>query len=552
MDCVPQELLLALAEQSPATEAKPASQYNANGQAGEGAWIDQWIAARGLVYRGPEPWSGGRRWVLSTCLWNQEHTNGSAFIIERAGGELGAGCHHNGCAGKGWHELRDAVEPGWRERRHPGTNDFGRNVVNVVAEDVLVEDPWPDPPAAEAFHGLAGEIVWTIDPASEADPVAVLVQLLVAFGNVIGRKAHFVAEADFHYSNLFATFVGRTSKGRKGSSWSQVRRFSLGVDLDWTDNRILSGLSSGEGLIWAVRDPVYKDVKDRKTKEYVEECVDEGSDDKRLLVMEAEFGSVLKVIARERNTLSAIIRLAWDSGNLQTLTKNSPAKATGAHISIIGHITRNELRLYISDTELANGLANRFLWICVKRSKVLPDGGTLDTVRIASLSSKLQDAVEFARNIDLVRRTEDAKAIWRAVYPELSEGKAGLLGAATSRAEAIVMRLALLYALLDQSSVIDAPHLTAALALWDYAENSAKHIFGSALGDPTADSLLAALRAAGPRGMTRTEMRDHFAKNKDAAEIARALGVLSEAGLARCAREPSDGQGRPVECWFSN
>ena len=72
-------------------------------------------------------------------------------------------------------------------------------------------------------------------------------------------------------------------------------------------------------------------------------------------------------MSREGNTLSAIIRQAWDSGNLHPLTKNSPIRATDAHISIIGHITREELLRYLTETEQANGFANRFIWLMVYR-----------------------------------------------------------------------------------------------------------------------------------------------------------------------------------------
>jgi primase-polymerase (primpol)-like protein len=53
------------------------------------------------------------------------------------------------------------------------------------------ESSWPEPPAPEAYHGLAGDIVHTIAPHTEADPVSILVQTLVAFGNAAGRAAHF-------------------------------------------------------------------------------------------------------------------------------------------------------------------------------------------------------------------------------------------------------------------------------------------------------------------------------------------------------------------------
>ena len=74
----------------------------------------------------------------------------------------------------------------------------------------------------------------------------------------------------------------------------------------------------------------------------------------------------------------AVVRQAWDTGTLRTLTRNNPLTATDAHISIIGHITAEELRRHLTSTEAANGFANRFLWLPVRRSKQLPDGGNLD------------------------------------------------------------------------------------------------------------------------------------------------------------------------------
>jgi hypothetical protein len=169
--------------------------------------------------------------------------------------------------------------------------------------------------------------------------MALLVQLLLAFGNAIGRGPHFMAEADRHGLNLFACLVGATAKGRKGTSWGHVRRIFEATDPKWVKEGIASGLSSGEGLIWAVRNPIERNepVKEKgRTTGYETVLVDEGVEDKRLLVFEGEFASVLRILGREGNTLSAIIRNAWDTGELRSLTKNSPAVASGAHISISG------------------------------------------------------------------------------------------------------------------------------------------------------------------------------------------------------------------------
>jgi hypothetical protein len=399
----------------------------------------------------------------------------------------------------------------------------------------------PNRPAPEAFHGLAGDVVRTIEPHSEADPVAILVQLLVAFGNVIGRRAHFTVEADEHYPNLFAVLVGETAKARKGTSWSHVKKALSEIDPAWAMNRVMSGLSTGEGLMYAVRD----------TESWQRQFSQKDSDsrDKRLLAFESEFASALRVMEREGNTLSAVIRTAWDSGNLQTLTKNSPMSTTGAHISIVGHVTEDEVRRYLTRTEAGNGFANRFLWVCVRRSKCLPEGGHLTDTETQPLVERLRKAVEFARSVEHLTLDNEARLIWHKVYPVLSEGKPGLLGAVIARAEAQALRLASLYALLDSSDVIKREHLLAAIALWDYCEASARYIYGGTLGDPVSDELLERLRAA-PGGLTRTDIRDMFARNQRGNQIERALRLLLEKRLAHVERDEDTG-GRPAERWHA-
>jgi hypothetical protein len=407
---------------------------------------------------------------------------------------------------------------------------------------------WPGPLSKDAYHGLAGKIVRLIEPHSEADPAAILVQLLTAFGSIIGRGPHWMVEGDLHTTNLFTVMVGDTSKGRKGTSWGRVRQLFALLDDGWVDQCIQSGLSSGEGLIWAVRDPVDKQGKRGKGDNFGLEGVmeDAGIDDKRMLVIEPELASILRVLSREGNTISPVIRQAWDQGNLRSMTKNSPACATGALISVIGHVTADELRRYLNRTEAGNGFANRFLFVCVRRSKCLPEGGHLELEELAPYAKRLADAIDHARKQGRMVMDGQARGIWHAVYPELSEGLPGLLGSVTSRAEAQVMRLALLYALLDTSVVINAEHLNAARAVWKYAEASARYIFGSAVGDPIADDILRSLRA-NPDGLSRTEISNLFRRNRDAQTLGRALESLQHANLAR--PEQQQTEGRPVEVW---
>jgi hypothetical protein len=408
---------------------------------------------------------------------------------------------------------------------------------------------WPDPLSPEAFHGLAGELVRRVEPHTEADPVAVLVQFLVLFGNIIGRKAHFRVEATRHYLNEYAVLMGQSSKARKGTAYDQSLRLLAGVDESWAAKCIGQGLSSGEGLIYAVRDAHYKKEpvkeKGKLTGDYVDVMDDEGVEDKRLVVVEPEFANVLKVAAREGNTLSPVIRCAWDSGDLRSMVKNNPARATSAHISMIGHITAQELKRELNQTESANGFANRYLWLLVRRSKYLPDGGAIHLEDFTSERARLAQAVKFGNREIEMRRDDAAACIWREIYAELSTGGEGMSGAMLGRAEAHVMRLACLYALLDLSGMVRPEHLLAALALWDYCAASVKYVFGTSTGNRVAEDILAALRQK-PEGMTRTQISKHFNGHLDRERIATALKRLHECRLVTEDRQDTGGAPRQV------
>ena len=186
-------------------------------------------------------------------------------------------------------------------------------------------DDYPPPLGAAAFHGLPGEIIRRIEPHTEADPIALLFQLVTAFGNLIGHDQYIVADGAPHYLNLYGVLVGQSSKGRKGTSWNHIANLMERVDPEWRQNRISNGLSSGEGFIWAVRDPIEESKpireKGRCTGEYETYIANHGEADRRLLVIESEFANVLKVMTREGNTLSPVIRLAWDCGDLKTMVR---------------------------------------------------------------------------------------------------------------------------------------------------------------------------------------------------------------------------------------
>jgi len=408
------------------------------------------------------------------------------------------------------------------------------------------------PPAPAAFQGLVGEIVRAVEPHSEADPAALLLLTLAAFGNACGRGPGWEIGGTFHATNLYVLTVGRTSEGRKGTGWDAIKPVFVRADPEWASERVQSGLSSGEGLIHAVRDAQSKQVPVKEggkpTGEYVEEVEDHGVEDKRLLARESEFASVLRVMRRDGSTLSTTVRSLWDGGDVRTLTKGKPERATGALVSILGDITPDELRRELDDTSAANGFVNRFLIACARRSKELPFGGSPEPERLEELGDAVRTSLRFASTQGVLPFDADAAAVWIAEYGRLTAPRPGMFGAVTGRAAAQVRRLATLYALADMSGEVRVADLRAALALWRYCEDSARYIFGGKLGDHAADRLLEALRET-PAGLTRSDMRSLLGNRIASERIDTALELLHEHGFAAAKREPTDG--RPAERWHA-
>jgi len=399
--------------------------------------------------------------------------------------------------------------------------------------ELPVPEGWPAPPDPAAYHGLPGAIIERLAPNTEADPVAILTQLLIACGAMLGHQAFFQVEATKHHPNEFVLLVGDTAKARKGSSFDHVARLLTDAHPSFP-SRVTTGLSSGEGLIWAVRDPQDQDP---------------GAQDKRLLVVEPEFASVLKATSREISTLSPTLRSAWDGRPLALLTRTAPATATQAHIAIIGHITQTELARHTTTIELANGFLNRFLICACRRVRLLPEGGDPEPLKGTGLKQYLAAVLQHADTQRQVRLAPEARELWWHAYPQLTQPLDGLAGHITARAEAHTIRLALLYALLDGQTQIRAEHLHAALALWDYTSRSARWALGQATGDPLAEQLHAALIRA-PDGLTRTQLSHHVHRNLPAEQLDRALQALTAAGRARHTKITTGG--RPAERWHAS
>jgi hypothetical protein len=399
--------------------------------------------------------------------------------------------------------------------------------------------PWPTLDST-ALHGTAGQIVNLVAPHTEADPAAILVQLLAVFGATVGRGPHIVVGNDVHPAILHPVIVGRTSSGAKGTSYGVVNAVRKQA-LPEFDANIVSGLSSAEGLIEMVRDGTPAD-------DATEDNHDPGVTDKRLLVKETEYRSVLARCRREGNVLGPTMRQAWDGEVLRTLNrKNNKLIATDPHIVIIGHVTPREFRETLVASDLSGGSVNRLLICLSRRSRLHSRLGNIPESVLAAAAELFEAAYDQASVRGRLTFTDAFWRRWDRAYRDLNRDRPDTQAAdASARAVPMVLRLALLYTLFDRAAAIDVDHLDAALDLWAYAEHGTRWLFSShelEVQREAVGGLANFILGGGSKGRTRTEISvDHFKRHKSAKEISAELAPLVHDGVVIEIKEETRGR----------
>ena len=352
--------------------------------------------------------------------------------------------------------------------------------------------------------GSIGRIAELTTQGTEIDPHATLFSLLTVFGGVVGPGTYFHVGETLHYPRLFSVLVGTSSRGRKGSSMSPILGVFSEIVQEFRSIKTSGPLSSGEGLLWRIRDASEEVDKNGQP-------IDAGIVDKRLIVLDGEFAACLKAMKRETNTLSAILRTAWDSGDIAPLTKTRPVRVSGGHICFVSHITSPELSTCLSDSDALNGFANRILWVGVRRQGSVAFPPRLSDEARREIREILSSALRLASGVGEVTLDSGARSLFEKAYPILTQERPGLYGAATSRAEAQVLRLAMILCLLDGSPIIRGEDMLRAIDAWRYADESARFIFGAREPDQKANRILDYLESG---EKTSTEIaNDLFQKN---------------------------------------
>jgi hypothetical protein len=233
---------------------------------------------------------------------------------------------------------------------------------------------------------------------------------------------------------------------------------------------------------------------------------------------------------------------------------------SGAHVSVIGHITIPELIRETTAVEASNGLLNRFLFVWSVRSKSLPHPEALDDVRLDDLATRVRVTLDMARRVARMQRDGECRDLWGAIYgsrpgdgglsdhgdDEDDEDDGNLADLVCNRREAHVIRLSLIYALLDGSSVITADHLRSAVELWWFCEQSARRVFGGVSTNGIAERMYGFLQAHGRS--TRTEVSRSVAHNIEKSLIDGALASLMKSRRIVC--ETVVTGGRPADMYW--
>jgi hypothetical protein len=400
----------------------------------------------------------------------------------------------------------------------------------------------PAVPSADPamYTGILGEIVAAAAPTTEADPVGIYASLLAGTGVIMNATPYVRVGNTHHPLLIWPLLLGRTGSGRKGEATSTAEIFLRSAAPEAQDFMV-SGLSSGEGLIERIRDP--DDDPEGKFRQ------PGGTDDKRLIVLETEFASVLARSKREGSTLAAVQRQAWEGRALSVLNRKQ-LRASASHIAIIGHITPQEFKLRLAEADMTGGTYNRYLPLFVERSQRLPIPEGVSAGVVASLGDRLRSAIRNAARSGQLQLGQEATQLWSdELYDELTAADDDDLAEAqfTRRAAPYCLRIAGLFAVLDGRRLISKGDLVASAALIRYSIASAKYILDRQLRDPRLDRIRRAVDGAGQAGLSRTDISALFSRNLPKADLDQLLSEL----VSHDEYEESliHGRGRPAQTY---
>ena len=414
----------------------------------------------------------------------------------------------------------------------------------------------PPPIGSAAFIGPLAHWIEEVEPHTECSRDNLLAQGLTTWSAMAGRRRYSYLERDL-FANLFSIVLGSSALARKGTAFGHAKRFFQElINPEWRG--IIDNWQSGEALVYHVRDEMKKYDK----RSGADKTADPGVMDKRILAAEEELAHLFSANSRPGSTLLSVLRQAWDCPHfLRNTTRKDGLVATDPYISLLGHMTQEEL-VSIERTAIVNGFFNRCLWFYAARARMVPNPQPI--VYSPGLIKELHDALRFglgggdveimALDLEpvLVPLSPEAQEWWNELHSNTVDSREGTVGKIIARSLAQIRKVALNYSTLDLSEEIKLPHLLAAKAIVDHSNAYAEIVFRSFTPNKLADKIFRYLQRKFPEGKTRTEIRRSVTNDHaPMAEIVEALQCLVSDSLVRC-EVLRNSQNVTIERWLCN
>lgn len=400
--------------------------------------------------------------------------------------------------------------------------------------DELHDTLSPPPKPHEAMlYGLVGDVARAAAEGTEVNPIAAAAAFLSFLGANAGRDAYLPIGNTWHHPRAFILHIGRSGRGGKGDAQGLVHRIRRRVEEVYSGtlgHTHTGGLSTREGLAFLIHNGYTEGKKEIPAIE-----------DKRLWVVESEFSNVLAQSRRDGNTLSAALRDAWDGSSIKPAIRSGKVWASRPHIGILANITPTELLALLEARELSNGFANRFLMVWAERAGLVPFPQPTPRHIVEALADRTAKVVAFAKGgypakTDSRRMilSEGASRLYAKAYGAMRRPVGNdLLTAVLERRAPYALRLAMLFALTDETLSIGEEHMRAALAWVQYAVDTVKFVFAERAGmaaaaetEADAGKVLDFLKGR-PDGATMTDINGGaFQRHASSSRIGDALKAL--------------------------
>ena len=417
----------------------------------------------------------------------------------------------------------------------------------------------PRPVEKEYYIGLIGDAVDRLDDHTEATREALHQTLLTGLCPLLGILPR-IPQPLRATPNIFTVIVGKQFSGKKGTSWLDIEQNflkpiagQLNLSDDWMNARV-TNVESGQGIINLIHH----------------------GDPNRLFVLQ-EFKSLFDAMTRDSSNVDSVLRQAFDRESLQVNRARDVQRVDDANISIIGHITPDELTEQVRSVWAVNGFFRRWLWCYSESSKevnsIMPENIAADLVDLFVL------AIENARRHASVTLTPEAWDYWAEWRRSLATDDESFITKASAGHESRVARMALVLALLDLDAQADLPdmdrtvgetlqqgprehhygereivgvkHLKTAIRWNQYSIDTLEYVFGNRRWDHTTQKIYDWLEEYGELELSQIYSQV-FKGNKSKDEIRQSGEKLERAGAIRrvLRRKAGATKGRKAEVWI--